>query len=60
MDAVYVVGSVVGVIVAIHVWKRLTAPGLNLNNKHVIITGGSTGLGLAVAIKVPFVALLFP
>eukprot|EP00128_Syssomonas_multiformis_P007999 Colp12_sorted_trinity150504_noHs@19527 len=31
--------------------NKLTAPGFNPKGKHVLITGGSTGLGLAVAKK---------
>lgn len=37
-------------VVASFVWERVTAK-LRLKGKHVFITGGSTGLGLAIAIK---------
>ncbi|OQS04248.1 3-ketodihydrosphingosine reductase, partial [Thraustotheca clavata] len=33
------------------VWSFLTAPGFKVDGKHVVITGGSTGLGLATAKK---------
>ena len=33
------------------VWRLATRPGLHLKGRHVLVTGGSTGLGLAVATK---------
>ncbi len=45
---------IVCLVAAKVLWNRLTAPGLELKGKHVIVTGGSTGLGLATAIKVNF------
>lgn len=32
-------------------YARVTRPGLDVRGKHVLVTGGSTGLGLAVARK---------
>ena len=33
-------------------FERLFAPGFNVKGRHVVITGGSSGLGLAFGIKV--------
>lgn len=34
-----------------YVWTKVTAPGFKVDGKHVFITGGSTGLGLALGKK---------
>ena len=41
--------SVLVGIVAAYVYRFLRAPGFNVSDKHVFITGGSAGLGLATA-----------
>ncbi|TMW55940.1 hypothetical protein Poli38472_008588 [Pythium oligandrum] len=33
------------------VWTKLTGPGFKVEGKHVFVTGGSSGLGLAIALK---------
>ena len=33
------------------VYKRLTAPGFDVKGKHVVVTGGSEGLGKAIATR---------
>ncbi|KAE9008967.1 hypothetical protein PF010_g11147 [Phytophthora fragariae] len=48
---VLVAGVVVGVSVVSFVVNKLRAPGFNVEGKHVFITGGSSGLGLALAKK---------
>ncbi|OWZ18331.1 3-ketodihydrosphingosine reductase [Phytophthora megakarya] len=48
---VLVAGVVVGVSVVSFVVTKLRAPGFNVEGKHVFITGGSSGLGLALAKK---------
>ncbi|KAI9912063.1 hypothetical protein PsorP6_008911 [Peronosclerospora sorghi] len=48
---VVVAGVVVGVSFASYVVKKLRAPGFKVEGKHVFITGGSSGLGLALAKK---------
>ncbi|TYZ68338.1 hypothetical protein PybrP1_000723 [[Pythium] brassicae (nom. inval.)] len=44
-------GAVVGLIALSFVLTKLRAPGFKVDGKHVFVTGGSTGLGLAVAKK---------
>ncbi|KAG6969399.1 hypothetical protein JG687_00003236 [Phytophthora cactorum] len=48
---VLVAGVVVGVSVVSFVVTKLRAPGFKVEGKHVFITGGSSGLGLALAKK---------
>ncbi|CEG37197.1 hypothetical protein F443_19099 [Plasmopara halstedii] len=49
---IWLVGIViVGVSVVSHVVTKLRAPGFKVKGKHVFITGGSSGLGLALAKK---------
>ncbi|CAI5730533.1 unnamed protein product [Peronospora destructor] len=48
---VLVAGVVVGVSVLSFVVTKLRAPGFQVEGKHVFITGGSSGLGLALAKK---------
>jgi len=51
--------SVVGHIAVVYpvlivlgmLYKRLTAPGFNVAGKHVVVTGGSQGLGMSVAAR---------
>jgi NAD(P)-dependent dehydrogenase (short-subunit alcohol dehydrogenase family) len=43
--------AVVGLIALSFVLTKLRAPGFKVDGKHVFITGGSTGLGLAIAKK---------
>eukprot|EP00049_Salpingoeca_infusionum_P006415 m.106517 g.106517 ORF g.106517 m.106517 type:complete len:335 (-) comp13304_c1_seq1:2523-3527(-) len=38
-------------LVGHYVWRKVRAPGIKCEDKHVFITGGSTGLGLATAIQ---------
>ncbi|EGD83316.1 hypothetical protein PTSG_03924 [Salpingoeca rosetta] len=44
------VGAAVLVVVN-WLWNKITAPGIDAKDKHVFITGGTTGLGLGIAIK---------
>eukprot|EP00054_Salpingoeca_dolichothecata_P011279 m.62678 g.62678 ORF g.62678 m.62678 type:complete len:324 (-) comp19391_c0_seq1:79-1050(-) len=39
----------IGLFVVSFIWKRIRQPGLNVKGKHIFVTGGSTGLGLAIA-----------
>ncbi|DBA04797.1 TPA: hypothetical protein N0F65_004434 [Lagenidium giganteum] len=42
---------IVGVCVLSFLWTVVTAPGFKVQNKHVLITGATKGLGLAIAKK---------
>ncbi|CAI5701140.1 hypothetical protein KXD40_004280 [Peronospora effusa] len=48
---VVVAGVVVGISVLSFIVTKLRAPGFKVKGKHVFITGGSSGLGLALAKK---------
>ncbi|OQR90989.1 3-ketodihydrosphingosine reductase [Achlya hypogyna] len=47
----YIAGAFVALLGLSQVWSVATAPGFKVSGKHVFITGGSTGLGLATAKK---------
>eukprot|EP00043_Microstomoeca_roanoka_P001398 m.32481 g.32481 ORF g.32481 m.32481 type:complete len:332 (-) comp10791_c0_seq1:146-1141(-) len=41
----------IALVLVNYAWNKLRAPGINAKDQHVFITGGSTGLGLGIAIK---------
>ncbi|MGH9528706.1 MAG: SDR family NAD(P)-dependent oxidoreductase [Terriglobales bacterium] len=47
--AAVLVGSGVSLVTAIRLWKKVRSGGYKLSGKTVVITGGSRGLGLAIA-----------